>query len=64
MRWKQNKLYTNDLPGSQLNTEPYKNNPLRTKMCMPVLATVIDQCEVAASLQEKKVYVDNLLHNI
>ncbi|KJP85070.1 hypothetical protein AK88_05292 [Plasmodium fragile] len=51
-----------DVPRSQpMHQHLYMNKPLTAKICILLLALVIEQCEVERSLQEQQLYVDDLL---
>ncbi|KJP89171.1 hypothetical protein AK88_01257 [Plasmodium fragile] len=58
-------LRVRHLPRTQLHQQPYMQQPLTgLKLCMLLLAFVIEQCELERSLQEKELYVDALLEKL
>ncbi|KJP85655.1 hypothetical protein AK88_04686 [Plasmodium fragile] len=52
------------VPWSQLHPQLYLNKPLCAKTWILLLALVIEQCEVDRSVQEKELYVDDLLEKL
>ncbi|KJP84753.1 hypothetical protein AK88_05613 [Plasmodium fragile] len=57
-------LQVRDAPRSQLHPQPYMKQRLTAKTWILILALVIEQCEVERSLQEKELYVDDLLEQL
>ncbi|KJP85428.1 hypothetical protein AK88_04931 [Plasmodium fragile] len=57
-------LHVRDVPRSQLHKQPYMTKPLTAKTWILILALVIEHCEVECRLQEKELYVDELLHKL
>ncbi|KJP86474.1 hypothetical protein AK88_03850 [Plasmodium fragile] len=58
-------LRVRDVPRPQLHPQPYMKKVLTAhKLCMLLLASVIEACEIERSLQEKELYVDALLQQL
>ncbi|KJP85654.1 hypothetical protein AK88_04685 [Plasmodium fragile] len=58
-------LRVRDLPQPQpLHEDSYKQTQLIAKLWMLILAFVIEQCELESRLQEKELYVDELLDHL
>ncbi|KJP85117.1 hypothetical protein AK88_05256 [Plasmodium fragile] len=58
-------LSVRDIPRTQpLHPQPYMTKPLTAQLWMLLLAFVIEQCELESRLQEKELYVDDLLAKI
>ncbi|KJP84828.1 hypothetical protein AK88_05540 [Plasmodium fragile] len=57
-------LRVRDLPRSQLHPQPYMKKPLTAKIWILVLASVIEECEIERSVQEKELYLDDLLQKL
>ncbi|KJP89172.1 hypothetical protein AK88_01258 [Plasmodium fragile] len=59
-------LRVRDVPRTQaLHPQPHIKKPLTgLKLCMLLLAFVIEQCEIECRLQEKELYVDALLEKL
>ncbi|KJP85186.1 hypothetical protein AK88_05180 [Plasmodium fragile] len=58
-------LRVRDVPRAQLHKQPYMTKPLTApKLWMLVLAFVIEECELESSMQEKELYVDDLLEQL
>ncbi|KJP84693.1 hypothetical protein AK88_05675 [Plasmodium fragile] len=54
-----------DVPRSQpLHPQPYMKKPLTAQTWILLLALVVEQCEVERSLQDKELYVDDLLQQL
>ncbi|KJP85752.1 hypothetical protein AK88_04622 [Plasmodium fragile] len=51
-------------PRSQLHHAPHMTKPVTAKIWILLLAFVIEQCELERSLQEKELYVDDLLEKL
>ncbi|KJP84854.1 hypothetical protein AK88_05509 [Plasmodium fragile] len=58
-------LRVRDVPRpQQLHPQLYLNKPVSTKICILILALVIEQYELESRLQEKELYVENLLEHL
>ncbi|KJP85007.1 hypothetical protein AK88_05362 [Plasmodium fragile] len=58
-------LRVRDVPRSQpLHKQPYMKKPLTAHTWMLLLASVIEQCEIESSMQDRELYVDALLHKL
>ncbi|KJP86479.1 hypothetical protein AK88_03855 [Plasmodium fragile] len=60
----QHMLRVRDLPRSQLHRQTYMKKRLTAKTWILILALVIEQCELESRLQEKELYVDELLDKL
>ncbi|KJP85106.1 hypothetical protein AK88_05258 [Plasmodium fragile] len=49
---------------SQLHKHTYMKKPLTAKIWILILALIIEECELESRLQEKELYVDNLLEHL
>ncbi|KJP85751.1 hypothetical protein AK88_04621 [Plasmodium fragile] len=52
------------LPRTQLHPQPYMTKPLTANIWILILALVIQQCELESSMQDKELYVDDLLQQL
>ncbi|KJP85749.1 hypothetical protein AK88_04619 [Plasmodium fragile] len=57
-------LRVRDLPRSQLHRQPHMKKRLTAQTWILILALVMEQCEVESRLQEKELYVDELLQQL
>ncbi|KJP84955.1 hypothetical protein AK88_05410 [Plasmodium fragile] len=58
-------LRVRDLPRTPLHQQPYMQQPLTAhKLCMLILASVIEECEIESSMHEKELYLDDLLQKL
>ncbi|KJP89999.1 hypothetical protein AK88_00168 [Plasmodium fragile] len=57
-------LKVRHLPQQQLHPQPYMKQPLTAQTWILILALVIEQCELESSMQEKELYVDDLLQQL
>ncbi|KJP84926.1 hypothetical protein AK88_05446, partial [Plasmodium fragile] len=57
-------LKVRHLPQQQLHQQPYMKKPLTAQTWILILALVIEHCEVERSLQEKELYVDDVLEQL
>ncbi|KJP84853.1 hypothetical protein AK88_05517 [Plasmodium fragile] len=58
-------LRVRDVPRKQLHPQPYMQKPLTAlKLCMLLLASVIEECEIESSMLDRELYVDDLLHKL
>ncbi|KJP87061.1 hypothetical protein AK88_03347 [Plasmodium fragile] len=57
-------LRVRDVPRTQLHPQPYMKTVLTAKTWILILALVIEQCELERSLQEKELYLDELLDKL
>ncbi|KJP85756.1 hypothetical protein AK88_04626, partial [Plasmodium fragile] len=58
-------LQVRDVPRSQpLHQQSYMKKPLTANIWILILALVIEQCEIECRLQEKELYVDDLLQQL
>ncbi|KJP85646.1 hypothetical protein AK88_04718 [Plasmodium fragile] len=58
-------LHVPDIPESQpLHQPPHMNKPLSATTWILILALVIEHCELESRLQEKELYVDDLLQKL
>ncbi|KJP85787.1 hypothetical protein AK88_04603 [Plasmodium fragile] len=58
-------LQVSDVPRSQpLPQQPYMKKSLTAQTWILILALVIEQCEVERSLQDRELYVDDLLQKL
>ncbi|KJP84754.1 hypothetical protein AK88_05614 [Plasmodium fragile] len=60
----QQRLRLRDVPCTKLHKQPHMKKPLTAKTWIMILALVIEQCELERSLQEKELYVDDLLQQL
>ncbi|KJP84866.1 hypothetical protein AK88_05503 [Plasmodium fragile] len=58
------RLRLRDVPRSQLHPQPYMKQPLTAHTWMLLLASVIEQCEIESSMQDRELYVDALLDTL
>ncbi|KJP84982.1 hypothetical protein AK88_05392 [Plasmodium fragile] len=57
-------IQVRDVPRTQLHPRPYMKKPLTAKTWILILPLVIEDSELESRLQDRELYVDNLLQNI